>query len=288
MKEAPSRPLASVITVLNLKGGVGKTHTSWLLAGVCQERQARLLAIDTDPQGNLSGSFLAAGETTPGVEILFDPSKDIDTRGLVRRTGFSHIDVVPSNPALARFDLSDQRQWEAADLHLSLTEAVSAWKSLYRYIVFDCPPRLSLVSYAALCASDFVIIPMEAADWGAQGIMQVTQAVEHVRRYYNPRLALMGYLVSRFKRGRPVQQTYLRELRQEFGNLAFDTVIPDLASFESSVVERVPVTLRGKYHRAGGIARAFFDEVERRCQGAPSRHGGRSQRLSEPTVASAR
>src|SRR5438876_6020725 len=92
MAELPLRR-AHVLTVLNLKGGVGKTHTSWLLAAVCQERGRRLLAIDTDPQGNLSSSFLEPGTTEPGLEILFDPAGEIETTGLVRRTSFSHIDV---------------------------------------------------------------------------------------------------------------------------------------------------------------------------------------------------
>src|SRR5439155_6144058 len=83
---------ASVITVLNLKGGVGKTHASWLLASVCQEQGKRFLAIDTDPQGNLSSSFLSPQEVEPGLERLFDPSLDIQAEGLVRRTAFSHVD----------------------------------------------------------------------------------------------------------------------------------------------------------------------------------------------------
>jgi chromosome partitioning protein len=279
---------ASVITVLNLKGGVGKTHTSWLLASVCEERGKRLLAIDTDPQGNLSSSFLASDAIEPGMEILFDPSTDISTAGLVRRTKFSHIDVVPTGPKLARFDLSDQRQWEAADLHLTLREPISAWRPLYDYIVFDCPPRLSLVSYAALCASDFVIIPLEAADWGAQGIMQVTEAIEHVREFFNPRLQLLGYMVSRFKRSRSVQKAYLRELREHFGAKAFDTVIPDLASFEQSVIERIPVTLRPRHRRTAGIARDFFDEVERRIADLQSRGGaGRATDVRQSAVIAA-
>jgi len=80
---------------------------------------------------------------------------------------------------------------------------------LYDVIVFDCPPRLSLVSFAALCASDFVIVPLEAADWGAQGIMQVTSAVEYVQSRFNRRLQLLGYLVSRFKRRRAYRRPAL-------------------------------------------------------------------------------
>src|SRR5205814_7773458 len=122
--------------------------------------------------------------------------------------------------------------------------------------VFDCPPRLSLVSFAALCASDFVAIPLEAADWGAQGVVQVTATVEYVRRHFNPRLRLLGYLVSRFKKARAYQQSYLAELRRHFGAQAFDTVVPDLASFERSVIDRTPATLRPNLRHAAGIARS--------------------------------
>src|SRR2546426_1280050 len=89
----------NVITVLNLKGGVGKTHTAWLLASVCQERSLRVLALDTDAQGNLTNSFLSDGSSQPGVEMLFDPAAEQEPHALVRRTAFSHIDFVPSGPA---------------------------------------------------------------------------------------------------------------------------------------------------------------------------------------------
>jgi chromosome partitioning protein len=258
--------LAKIITVLNLKGGVGKTHTIWLLVSVCQERSLRVLALDTDTQGNLSNSFLSPDEQRPGIDALFHPGNEQDILSLIRRTTYSHIDIVPANPQLARFDLSDQREWEKADLHFSLVDAMGELRSQYDYIVFDCPPRLSLVSFAALCASDHVIIPMEAADWGAQGIMQVTEAIRYVHQHYNRRLQLLGYLVSRFKRARAYQQSYLKQLREHFGSLAFDTVLPDLAQFEKSVTDRIPITLHAPKSEEAGIARAFFDEVERRTQ----------------------
>src|SRR6266481_189661 len=103
-----------VITVLNLKGGVGKTHTGWLIASVCQERDQRVLLIDTDTQGNLSSSFLDEANTVPGVEMLLHPGSDHNPLPLVRRTPFSHIDIIPSSPAVARFDVSDKNDWEKA------------------------------------------------------------------------------------------------------------------------------------------------------------------------------
>jgi len=262
---ASDEPRARLITSLNLKGGVGKTHLCWLLAGVCQERGKRLLVVDTDTQGNITKSLLPQGHSpTPGIEALFDPRTDADAASLVRKTRFSHIDLLPASPAVSPFDLSDRDAWERADLHLSLAEGLREIRSSYDYLVFDCPPRLSLVSFAALCASDFVIIPLEAADWGAQGIVQVTAAVNHARERYNPDLRLLGYLVSRFKRMRIYQRSYLAKLREHFGKQAFDTVIPDLAGFEKSVTHGVPITLYKPASMEAGYARRLFAEVQRR------------------------
>lgn len=257
---------ALVLAALNLKGGVGKTHAAWLTAAVCEERGLRLLIIDTDTQGNLSNSFLDATDHRPGVETLLDPAADGNVASLIRRTALPNIDIIPASPALVPFDLSDQRQWEPADLHLSLTEAVAEIRTEYDLILFDCPPRLSLVSFAALCAADGVVIPMEAADWGAQGIIQVTEAIRYVQERYNPRLQLLGYLVSRFKRARAYQRKYLEQLRAHFGDLAFDTVIPDLARFEQSVTDRIPITRHAPRSKEAEIARAFVDELLRRSE----------------------
>jgi chromosome partitioning protein len=286
--DSPPQRQARAITVINLKGGVGKTHTVWLLASVCQERALRALALDTDTQGNFSSSFLREHDDRPGIEALFHPAAEQEAHGLIRRTAYSHIDVIPAGPALAAFDLSDQRQWEQADLHLSLLDPVAELRGHYDYLLFDCPPRLSLVSFAALCASDAVVIPMEAADWGAQGIMQVTAAIQYVQQHYNPRLQLLGYLVSRFKRARAYQQSYLKQLRAHFGALAFDTVVPDLAQFEKSVTDRIPITLHAPGSAEAAIARQFFDEVEQRIQGI-ARGGarGRQAGVQRPAVPAA-
>ena len=266
---------ATAITVINLKGGVGKTNTVWLLAGVCQERGKKLLVIDTDTQTNITKSLLTSGGSpVPGVEALFNPRTETDLNGLIRQTRYAQIDLLPANPVLSAYDLSDKKPWERSDLHLSLAEGLHAIRDRYDYIVFDCPPRLSLVSFAALCASDFVMIPLEAADWGAQGIVQVTAAVNHVRERYNASLVRLGYLVSRFKRARAYQRSYLAKLREHFGTHAFDTIIPDLAGYEKSVTHGIPITLHAPASIEAGIARRFFAEVQRRIH--------RSRRGSPP------
>jgi chromosome partitioning protein len=261
-----ARRSSQAITIINLKGGVGKTHTTWLAAAVGAEIGKRVLIIDTDTQGNLSSSFLDRDQMRPGVEQLVNPAADMDPTTLIRRTAYERIDIIPASAALAPFDLSNQDEWERADLHLSFIDAIRDLKSLYDLIVFDCPPRLSLVSFAALCASDGVVIPMEAADWGAQGIMQVTEAVKYVQKRHNADLRLLGYLVSRFKKARTYQQSYLTELRSHFGEKVFDEVIPDSACFEKSVTDRIPITLHAPASREAHIARRFFAELINRTQ----------------------
>ena len=257
---------ASVLTVLNLKGGVGKTHATWIFSAVAEELGMRILLIDTDPQGNLSNSFVRDRGDSPGVAQLLDPSQEPDAMGLVRRTAYPNIDIIPSSPLIAQFDEANQKVWEAADLQFSFCDPIAELRPLYDFIVFDCPPRLSLASFAALCASDGVIVPLEAADWGAQGIMQVTEAIEYVRDRFNNRLHLLGYLVSRFKPPRTYQQTYLSSLREHFGETVFDVVIPDRSDYERSVTDAVPITRHAPKSLAAKIARQFFGEVCERLE----------------------
>ena len=284
--KAAKQHRAEIITILNLKGGVGKTHATWLLAGVCQERGMKCLCIDLDTQGNLTRNLIDNAAPTPGVEMLFHPGSDSDIAGLIRHSPFEHVDVVPASYAVAPFDLSDQRAWESTDQQRTLNDALEPVRDRYDFIFCDCPPRLSLVSFASLAASDFCLIPLEAADWGAQGVTQVTEAVNYVQQRENPRLRLLGYLISRFKTARTYQHSYRSQLRQHFGPLAFDTVVADLAGFEKSVTHAQPVNLREPSSREASIARQLFDEVcQRIAEDRSGRSGNRRTNLSKVSIA---
>lgn len=284
MPELASRR-ATVITSLNLKGGVGKTHCCWLIAGVCQERNLKCLVLDLDKQANISTSLLPNHDGTAGTESFFNPAIEPDLTSLIRKTSFSNIDVIPGSFSLERFNLTDPAQWESSGLVLSLVEPLREAALFYDYILLDCPADISLITYAALCASDFLLVPLEAAQWGALGTQHVLKTYRHVREKYNANLQLLGFVVSRFKRMRKYQTTYLRQLRDHFGRDAFDTFIPDLATFEQFVTDRIPVNLHSPTSHASHVAREFFAEITRRterlrneCVRSEKLHGVRDDR----------
>jgi len=258
---------APVITTLNLKGGVGKTHTNWLLASVALEQKQRVLVIDLDAQGNLSQSLLPYSDA-PGVEVLLDPSRDPDIKSLIQVSRFAGIDVIPASPKLFPWDNSSQQEWEKHELQDCLREAIQEVQNDYDYVLLDCPPRLSLTSMASLCAADFVLIPLEAADWGARGVMQVREAIQFVKEHHNPSLHLLGFLLSRYKTRRVLQRSYAEKLRQTFPDQVLDTVIPELANFEKSVSLNIPITSHAPRSREATIARDLFAEVNTRIQHA--------------------
>jgi len=203
---------------------------------------------------------------------------------VIYKSKLSNIDTVPSSTSLQPLDLTDQRQWERSDLHLALVDLVQAVRKSYDYIFFDCPTKLSLTGFAALTASDFVIVPLEPADWGAQGVVQVTEAIDYVRSRHNPRLRLLGYLISRLKRRRKYHRIYCEELQSRFGQDVFDNVIPDLAGYEQAVTHGIPVNLRRPASTEAQIARQLFAEVEARTakkSSVGSHSRGRSVRTEQ-------
>ena len=125
------RFIATAITSLNRKGGVGKTHFCWLVGSACFDAKKRVLLVDLDPQANLTSSFLGDADADRSVEQLFDPSVDPDAESLILSTEFDGVDLIPSSHRLEPANITDN--WQAADLYLSLTEALQPVCARYDY-----------------------------------------------------------------------------------------------------------------------------------------------------------
>lgn len=259
---------AKIITSLNLKGGVGKTHLCWLIAGVCQEQKRKCLVLDLDKQGNISSTLLGpTAQDFAGCESFFNPAVDPAIESLIAKSELSYVDAIPGSFKLEEYNNTSPGKFSETGLERSLVDPLNEVRKFYDFILLDCPADISVITYAALCASDFLMIPLETAQWGALGTQHVMKAFQHIQQAQNTSLSLLGFVASRFKRGRKYQKQYLSELRDHFGHDAFRTVIPDLAPFEQSVNDRIPIVIHSPSSNAATIARDFFQEVEERIQG---------------------
>ena len=193
--------MATVIVVTNQKGGVGKTTTCSALTGIFRSRDKRVLAIDMDPQGNLSFSLGAEDE---GYTIHDVMTGRCDIREAIKTT---HIcDVITSNILLSGSELeltSEKREF-------ILKGILDIVKYSYDYIIIDTPPALSILTINAYTAADDLIIPMTPEILSLQGIAQLRETILAVKKYYNKKLNIRGILLTKYVQ----KQTLAREVEE--------------------------------------------------------------------------
>lgn len=181
--------MAKVIVVTNQKGGVGKTTTCAAFTGIFRSRGKSVLAIDMDPQGNLSFSL---GTEDRGYTIHDVMKGDCDIRDAIKTTNI--CDVITSNILLSGSELeltSERREF-------ILREILKTVRDEYDYIIIDTPPALSILTINAYTAADDLIIPMTPEILSLQGIAQLRETILAVKKYYNKKLNIRGILLTKY------------------------------------------------------------------------------------------
>ncbi len=182
--------MAQIITITNQKGGVGKTTISSALVCGLHQRGARVLGVDTDPQGNLGFTL---GLDPDNIKTLYD----VFTGACTMEQAISHTefgDVVPSDIMLSSFDV----MFTAQHREFLLSQYLAAVTSQYDFIIIDTPPSLNILTINAYVASTGLIIPMESEILSLVGVSQILETVEAVRASFNPHLRVLGILMNRF------------------------------------------------------------------------------------------
>lgn len=182
--------MAKIIAITNQKGGVGKTTTCSALCGGLVELKQRVLAIDLDPQGNLTFSLGADADDS---FTVYDVMKgNCELADAIQHGGV--CDVVPSNILLSGLEL----EMTGVGREYVLREQLSAISDEYDYIILDTPPALSVLTINAYTASDELVIPMLCEILSLQGIAQLKQTIFAVKRYYNKDLSVRGILLNKY------------------------------------------------------------------------------------------
>jgi chromosome partitioning protein len=246
------------ITVLNQKGGVGKTSTCHHLSGVLAETGRRVLLVDNDPQSSLSQGFFG-----PVATRAFDPSETIAAiyRGdrpypdqVIRPTGLAGVDIVPGSRAASLHNVPapyDRDDDEQRCLRSFLEEVGD---ESYDVCLIDCPPNLHLCSWSALVASDYLVVPLQPEDYGAQGIMDVQESVDLVQAGPNPSLKLLGFLLTMVVARKSVHQIFERNIRTLYGEDVFASVVPESAPYAEAIMERKTIS---QYKPKGSPAKSI-------------------------------
>ena len=241
--------MSKIVSVVNQKGGVGKTTTAINVAAGLAELGKLVLLVDMDPQANASsGLGITKDRVKTGIyEAL---SRTNRLHDIIVNTQHTGLRVAPATPNLAGANVElvtvERREHQLADL---LAEAEHA----YDYIIIDCPPSLGLLTINSLTAADELLIPVQAEYYALEGLGQLLETIELVKTHVKPDIAILGAVITMFDKRTRLSEEVMNELYKYFPNTIFRSVIPrtvrlaEAPSFGKSIFHYEPT---GKGARA--------------------------------------
>lgn len=211
--------IKQIITVLNQKGGVGKTTTTLNLGAYLARRDVRVLIMDIDPQANATSGLGLERNLTPSVyELLFGRAS---LGEVIKTTATDKLSIIPSSPNLAS---AEMELVATADREFKLKAAISG--ADFDVILVDCPPSLGLLTVNALTAANSVLIPVQVEYYALEGLSQLLSTIQLVRQGLNKDLEILGVVATMFDPRTSLSEQVYNELTKHFGDKMFKTVIP--------------------------------------------------------------
>src|SRR3954451_5073330 len=222
--------MAVSIAVLSLKGGTGKTTTVLTLTDVLRRVDLDVLAIDLDPQGNLSDYFDVPADATPTIADVL--------RGDAKGKGAIHDGIIPASPIRAEVDRSLSGKMGR---ELVLRKALKDARKQHDVILIDCPPALGLLTINGLVAADWALISSEAQYFALQGVQAALDVIEQAREFYNPDLEWLGVVMNIADLRTVQSRDAYTQLKEHFGEKVFDSVIRASIAYAESAEKAVSI-----------------------------------------------
>jgi chromosome partitioning protein len=250
--------MAKIISIINQKGGVGKTTTAVNLSALMADMGQKVLLVDLDPQGNATSGIGMAVEDAPMYEVLMGR---IQMKELVEKTDFKNLSVAGSDIRLADAELQlvnvDKREYR-------LKTALAAVQKDFDFVIIDCPPSLSLLTVNALSASDSVIIPIQCEYYALEGVASLVQTIQKVKKTLNPRLEIEGVLLNMLDGRTNLGLQVVDEVKKHFKKQVYGTVIPRTVRLGEAPSHGEPIHIYDKRSTGTAAYAALAQEVLRR------------------------
>jgi chromosome partitioning protein len=213
--------LGKVVTVTNQKGGVGKTTTAINLATSIAAAEVSVLLIDSDPQANAtSGLGIDPKTITDSIyDVLID---DIKPHDVIQKTQMPFLSILPSSINLVGAEIE---MVEIENRESMLANIVAKVKDEYAYIFIDCPPSLGLLTLNSLVAADSVLIPVQCEYYALEGLSQLLNTINRVKKNLNPKLEIEGVLMTMFDSRLRLSNQIVEEVKKYFGGKVYNTII---------------------------------------------------------------
>lgn len=226
------------LSILNIKGGVGKTTSTINLASTLAEEGKKVLIIDMDAQANSTMLFKTYDIDDLSIsDILLD--KNINIKDVIKNTDFENIDMLPSNISLAftekkiLLDVTRSQQNR-------LKKALEQVENMYDYCLIDCPPSLNMITINALVASDEVIVPIKIDKFALDGLGYLLESIDEIKDEFNENLKFLGCFVT-MDSATTVNREIKKALKSLLGDKLFDTSIRQNVSVVESTFEQKPL-----------------------------------------------
>lgn len=230
--------MGKIVSIANQKGGVGKTTTSVNLSTILAKRGKKVLMIDADPQGNASSGVGFDKEIEESVyDILIN---DTEMEKVVKKTNIKNLSICPSNINLAGAEVE---LVSVMSREYRLKEKLDLIRDNYDYIIIDCPPSLGLITLNAFTASDSVLIPVQCEYYALEGLGQLINTINLVKKHLNKTIEIEGALLTMYDVRTNLSNQVVKEVKKYFNDKVYKNVIPRNVKLSEAPSYGMPISI---------------------------------------------
>ena len=230
--------MGRIIVIANQKGGVGKTTTAINLSACIADAGKKVLAVDMDPQGNMSSGLGVEKENVENTayELLLG---EVDVKDCLEETLIDNLDLISSNINLAAVEIE---LTGVEEKEFILQKALKKIRKKYDYVIIDCPPSLNTLTINAMCAADTVLVPIQCEYYALEGLSQLIRTVELVKERLNPKLKIEGIVFTMYDSRNNLSVQVVENVKQNLKQKIYRTIIPRNVRLAEAPSYGLPIT----------------------------------------------